>query len=92
MLVDFTFLHQSIVKDPLYPHDDSMLPYNKKKNRFCNIIPCEFSEFFAVWLCLMFPSPPDDQSRVKLRSLEGIEGSDYINASHVEVNARLFFA
>ncbi|KAL5486725.1 hypothetical protein EMCRGX_G019242 [Ephydatia muelleri] len=45
--------------------DNSQLPCNQVKNRFCNILPY-------------------DASRVKLKELNGIPGSDYINASYID--------
>ena len=41
---------------------------------------------FSLLKYLYFQS--DDESRVKLKELPGEEGSDYINASHLDVSLK----
>ena len=73
----------------------SMMPLHKNKNRYNdnNILPCKFQA--NLQLCTYIPSKYnliiyivlcfiDDKTSVRLRSNTG--GSDYINASHVDVS------
>ena len=62
-------------------------PENKDKNRYRNVITCEYSMLNLVSLCI----PHNycfvgDESRVELASRDGVAGSDYINASYIDVS------
>lgn len=75
---------------------DADLPWNKSKNRFPNIKPCNqlFQLFLhrcarvlCMFLHLVFSKLcPDNNNRVKLLSEPGSAGSDYINASFISVS------
>uniref|UniRef100_A0A8C7ZPL7 Receptor-type tyrosine-protein phosphatase epsilon n=1 Tax=Oryzias sinensis TaxID=183150 RepID=A0A8C7ZPL7_9TELE len=57
---------------------------NKEKNRYPNILPCEFTFVFAqLWSRVK----PNDNSRVVLTQLDGNPCSDYVNASFVDVSS-----
>jgi len=50
-------------------------------------VPCVYIEMLQqLNHCVIFVSNIDDFSRVKLREIPGKEGSDYINASYIDVN------
>ena len=55
---------------------------NLRKNRYENIHPCEKQNSNAHQLINFLIV---DETRVKLTPLEDVEGSDYINASYVDV-------
>lgn len=85
---------QSISKAPLASYDVSVIPCNQKRNRFANIYPCKLLHCLFLHLrqfnpfCYRIHS--DDFSRVKLKEIEGVEGSDYINASFLDVMTAQF--
>lgn len=61
---------------------------NKTKNRFVNVLPCKLALLIDhtpsfVYMCTLVA---DDSSRVSLEYKPGVDGSDYINASHVDVS------
>ena len=79
-------------------HDVASAPHNKVRNRFINIHPCKLSKSrdiskhkvesiysdLYILHCFMNYSI-DDFSRVPLKEILGEEGSDYINASYIDV-------
>ena len=56
---------------------------NRHKNRFANIFPCKTK---TISHCNELRILSDDESRVVLKELPGLLGSDYINASWINVN------
>ena len=62
---------------------DALEKYNVKKNRYPNRVPCEYSNNIKM-LNLKFSFFIDNVSRARLRPSE-VLGSDYINASFVDV-------
>ena len=71
----------------------SSIPCNDEKNRFLNIFPCKFWKQAARKQGSLFCTQSqtcrthaDDYNRVKLKEIEDVEGSDYINASYLNVN------
>ena len=87
---------QSFSLDPLEPHDIAKVSYNRIKNRFANIFPCELFPIALYMSCLHNESHsvvnnPSlflyvvDHSRVTLKPVAGVEGSDYINACFINV-------
>ena len=62
------------------PHTIGQLEVNRQKNRFLNIFPCK--TIMHAHTCTLFLNI-DDASRVKLHTSEG---SDYINASFINVS------
>ena len=86
---------QRLSRLPKFCTSEAKLPYNKPKNRFANILPCKFtvcccmvldseSQPLTIHLVFIFFNT-DDCSRVKLAEIEGEQGSDYINANHLDV-------
>ena len=57
---------------------------NKNKNRYINIIPCKLCVLYCSTLTMYVFS--DDHSRVVLNIQDNTAGSDYINASYVNVS------
>ena len=79
---------QSVSKQPQSTHSVADIPHNKLKNRFANIFPCKPRD---VQHCSILNTTAthvditDDSTRVKLKEIPGQDGSDYINASHLDV-------
>ena len=60
---------------------------NRQKNRFANIFPCKRETHYNIISnCNELRILSDDESRVVLKELPGLLGSDYINASWINVN------
>ena len=65
---------------------------NKAKNRYVNVLPCKFTETICTVssVCEVadqsFIIVVDENNRVYLEFLRGVDGSDYINASHIDVS------
>ena len=78
---------QSLHSTPQASHTASDLPYNKGRNRFIDIFPCELKpkSFIGVARCDTIYNVTDDYNRVKLNKIPNNEGSDYINASFISV-------
>lgn len=91
-----TFYIQSLSSEPLYSHDISATPTNRPKNRFANIFPCEYKIIMTNTLSsssvslLTIVLWSDDESRVVLSEIPGVEGSDYINASWIDVGVIMY--
>ena len=144
---------QTLNASPLKDHDVSKLLYNRPKNRFANIFPCEYTAAVSSVQCGLWPAchcavcplacmslcsvssglhvtvqcglwpachcvvwplacmslysvasglhvtvqcscplSSDDESRVLLEEIPGEEGSDYINASWIDVNAAIIYS
>ena len=85
------FYFQSIPTAPLAAYDVSKMPCNLPKNRFENIFPCEEVYVVITLLlmncCLAPLCSADDTSRVVLSTIPSKVGSDYINASYIDVSA-----
>lgn len=71
------------------------LPVNKFKNRLVNILPCEslLSPSHPIsphpqmhFLLHSRGAFPDESTRVCLQPIRGVDGSDYINASFIDVS------
>ncbi len=60
-------------------------PANKFKNRLVNILPCKSNFFFLFEKLNLFS---DENTRVCLSPIRGVEGSDYINASYIDVSEK----
>jgi receptor-type tyrosine-protein phosphatase F len=58
-------------------------PSNKFKNRLVNILPCKSNPSKSNFPNLFFFA--DENTRVCLSPIRGIDGSDYINASYIDV-------
>ena len=67
------------------PCEVAYLPCNIDQNRFQNIFPCENIKFYSCLLPLLC-SDSDDHTRVELKTNPELEGSDYINASFIDVS------
>ena len=67
----------------------AVLSHNKAHNRFKNIYPCEYTTtpdpFITYIQHICAQHVADDKSRVCLSEIPGLEGSDYINASFIDV-------
>ena len=62
-------------------------PANKFKNRLVNILPCMQSYINGTKIQNnSFSFYLDENTRVCLSPMRGIEGSDYINASYIDVS------
>ena len=59
---------------------------HQTKNRFQNITPCKYT---IIWLFNIVSLLSVDDNIVPLSPIEGEEGSDYINASYVNVSISL---
>lgn len=75
------------------------LPVNKFKNRLVNILPCKYkSETLLIRAFILFIfntwvhstnkqlSISVESTRVALQPIRGVDGSDYINASFIDVS------
>ncbi len=62
-------------------------PANKFKNRLVNILPCKTPD--PLFSTNSFPLVLDENTRVCLSPIRGIDGSDYINASYIDVSTIL---
>ena len=77
---------QSLDKLPKPSSEIATLPCNIPQNRFRNIYPCKY------FLCTLIRHHPilcisaDDHTRVELKGDPDVEGSDYINASFIDVS------
>ena len=82
---------QSISKHPQSSYSVAEAPHNKVKNRFANIFPCKPYSYTSILLyeVVIVHLKLDDSLRVKLKEITGEEGSDYINASHLDVKKML---
>ena len=78
---------QRLSRLPKFCTSEAKFPYNAPKNRFANISPCKSSYGISYRLRILATgySKIDDCSRVKLSEIDGEEGSDYINANHLDV-------
>ena len=71
---------------------------NKSKNRYVNVLPCKLNEtidFLAIpkidcSLSYVTCIVADEINRVCLEFMRGVDGSDYINASHIDVRNPLY--
>lgn len=65
---------------------------NKFKNRLANALPCKYRTQtkggMEFELAISFP-PIDNYNRVHLQMSPGIGGSDYINASYIDVSSKI---
>ena len=78
---------QRLSRLPKFCTSEAKLLYNAPKNRFANILPCKLVYGISYRLRILATgySKTDDCSRVKLAEIEEEEGSDYINANHLDV-------
>ena len=77
---------ESLVINAPFTNHAAKLLRNKTKNRYNNVIPCKLTQ-----LCVLFVANSqyfllDDHSRVVLSQQDLLGGSDYINASHIDVS------
>ena len=72
------------------------MPHNVHKNRYANINCCKLHSLLMLQILsqLIFElfHSPDDDSRVHLSVMPGVEGSDYINANYIDVRVSYYFA
>ena len=59
---------------------------NKAKNRYKNIAPCKLFSLCKWKQAFNFVDTSDDHSRVVLGQQDLVSGTDYINASHIDVS------
>ena len=67
-------------------HAAANLQCNTYKNRYATIIPCKDGSCKEGGVYCSFLWLPDDHSRVALPLHDSIPGSDYINASFIDVS------
>ena len=70
---------------PCKPQVAAALAYNTAKNRFANILPCKATTILTITSSCFAMRSQDDDDRVKLKEIPGVDGSDYINASDINV-------
>ena len=81
--------YNSISVEVPFTQHAAKLKVNIPKNRYKDIIPCKLNNQLFIILCYICIITSDDHSRVVL-SLQNQEcGSDYINASFIDVNSYL---
>ena len=79
------YVLQSLAVGPLAAHKVSQMMCNRDKNRFANIYPCYIASIVILIdecrvICVI-----DDDSRVVLEEIPEFLGTDYINASWIDV-------
>ena len=80
----FSFDYESLVSGIEYTFHAAKLGANIPKNRYKNILPCKpICNVKIILKCFMLP---DDHSRVVLKLKDNCFGSDYINASFLDVS------
>ena len=62
---------------------NAKLKMNVSKNRYKDIVPCEIRKYCKVYMII---KSLDDHSRVVLSPQDQCTGSDYINASFIDVS------
>ena len=62
---------------------------NKFKNRIINALPCEYMCTSVILIVINYDIL-DDYNRVKLSVTPGVPGSDYINASYIDVRTYMY--
>ena len=81
---------QSLDKLPKPASEIATLPCNIPQNRFKNIYPCkDINIYFFCMLIRHYPilcTTADDHTCVELKGDPDVEGSDYINASFIDVS------
>ena len=65
---------------------DSQQPVNKPKNRVGTIVPCMKLKLFKNVNIYILYGSPDDATRVILKTVSALPGSNYINASRIDVS------
>jgi protein tyrosine phosphatase len=64
----------------------AQLPFNfMQKNRYANVLARTCLHPTCLYHSLIAKSLLADETRVKLQSIEGVPGSDYINANYITV-------
>ena len=78
------YIFQSLEKLPKPASVIATLPCNIPQNRFKNIYPCKYC--MLIRNCPILCTSADDHTRVELKGDPDVEGSDYINASLIDVS------
>ena len=69
-------------------HTRDGIPFNHEPEHTLGVksFPCCHSRLFFLLFAFLVPGSTDDRTRVKLRQRPGDHGSDYINASFLDVS------
>ena len=87
MCEQFQIDYNSLGSETEYTFHAAKLPVNVNKNRYKNILPCNsiYKYLKQFYLKCSFV---DDHSRVVLKLEDKCPGSDYINASFIDVSKK----
>lgn len=87
------FFLKRVATDRTEPHRfaSATRNVNKTKNRFVNIMPCKIMMGVAIGVSNQL-FPIDEYNRVKLSFIRATEGSDFINASYIDVSYLLMYS
>ena len=82
--IQFEEDYESVMVDVATSQHAAKLHVNGSKNRYKNIIPCEY--YYVTVNGNYHMHSVDDHSRVVLTQQGGKPGSDYVNASFIDVS------